>query len=272
MVMVASTIAALDRAVGRLLMGFLLGSWKAKSPIMASEVRLILGSQVAAVNVGRAPAQVLTGAFAAAALCVALASGGCRARPPALLTADQAALAGLESLQRGEGTRAAQLLERARRQGKTGSDIERGLAAGYVLAGDSARAIVVLKRAVAEKPKDADLWHLLGSLELQSGDPGGVAALEKAADISGRWDLVRDLGEAYFGRGDAVLAAKTFERAWRVAPAGALRSQIAVRLGDIALEGGNVVGALGWYRKALAEDPSNAAARAGVRRLGRTKG
>lgn len=208
-------------------------------------------------------------AAVAVALAWVLLVPACATRSPALLTADQAAVAGLESLQRGEGTRAVQLLERARRQGKSGEEIERGIAAGHVMAGDADRAIRTLERALADKPKSAELWHLLGSLELQTGDAtNGVLALERAVRLSGRWDFVRDLAEAYLGRGDRGRALATLQRAWRAAPEGVLRAQVAVQLGDLLTVWGGDGDALVWYRRAAADDPANEGARRGLGGLG----
>lgn len=194
-----------------------------------------------------------------------LVAPACGARPPALLTADQAAVAGLESLQRGEGTRAAQLLERARRQGKSGEEIERGIAAGYVMAGETDRAIQTLERALADKPRSAELWHLLGSLKLQTGDVAeGVKALERAVRLSGRWDLTRDLAEAYLGRGDRDRALATLRRAWRAAPERVFKAQVAVQIGDLLTVAGKTGEARDWYRRAAVDDPANEGARRGL--------
>lgn len=200
------------------------------------------------------------------AMAVVVGMAGCGSRRPALLSADEAAGEGLASLERGEATKATQLLERARRQGRDDSRIERALAAGYVMSGDATRAIEVLERAVGERPRDAELWHLLGSLQLQTGSTDGIASLEKAAALSKRWDLWRDLGEARLARRyEAGIA--DLEKAWRLAPAGPLKAQVAFRIGEAERGRGRRSGAARWYRRALADDPGNGPAGAALKRV-----
>lgn len=227
-----------------------------------SQILTILGAPPYRVN-----ARVRLVAIAAAiAVCLAL-GGGCTAKRPALLTADQETAAGLASLERGESTAAIRALERARAAGSKDDRVERGLAAGYVLAGDTQRAIALLARSTKDRPRDAHLWHLLGSLQLQSGDASGaLVSLERAASLTGRWNIWRDLGEAQATTGRLDAAVTSLERAWSGAPPGALKAQVGVQLGDVQGLRGRVDRARPWYVRALAQDPQNEQAKARLKR------
>lgn len=202
---------------------------------------------------------------------VVWAAAGCRSQAPALLSADEAANAGLERLQQGEATEAKKLLERARRQGKGDTETYRGLAAAYFISGDTTRAIETLESASEKRVRDAELWHLLGSLQLQAGrDREGFASLERAASLSRSWEFWRDLGEVRLAR-DPERGLRELQQAWRLAPAGILRSQVAFQIAKAELARGRRPAAGGWYRRALRDDPNNQQAKEALRALGRDR-
>jgi Flp pilus assembly protein TadD len=58
----------------------------------------------------------------------------------------------------------------------------RALLAGR--AGDAEAATAALAEAAERWPSDAAVWHELGRLLLERGDPGALAALERAHALS----------------------------------------------------------------------------------------
>jgi tetratricopeptide (TPR) repeat protein len=226
-----------------------------------SEARTILGARSGLVNALAVGLGTLLVVLVAVYVSfVWLSSSGSR---PGQLQGDQQAAEGLLRVQRGEGAQASSLLEQARRR-QHGDEVDAALAASYVMQGRSDLAISSLKEALQQKPRHAELWHLLGSLQLQSGDPQAVGSLQQAASLSPRWDVWRDLGEAQISSGEATQSILSLTRAWAHAPAGALRAQIADRIAETLQAAGKRGQAHGWYLRALTDSPRDVAAEQGA--------
>jgi tetratricopeptide (TPR) repeat protein len=231
-----------------------------------SEARTILGARSGLVNALGVGIVTLVVVVAAVYLSYGWLTGQSMISPGPM-AGDQQAAEGMARVERGEGAQASPLLEQARRR-KHGDEVDRALAASYVLQGRTDLAIASLKQALAMKPVDAELWHLLGSLELQSGDPAAIDSLAKAAGLSKSWDFWRDLGEAQAASGQPAKSVRSLAKAWSWAPAGPLRAEIAVRIADTEWASGRRADAHSWYVRALSDAPRDPAARKGASSTG----
>lgn len=146
-----------------------------------------------------------------------------------------------------------------------------------------ADAVKYLGAAVAIMPADADALHLLGVAQLANGDAAAaVEALRRAtAFVPLGWPEPYDvLGQAYAALGDADLAA------WAGAMAALARDdaeaataaltplvdgpvgiEAMLGLAFVAESGDDLAGAAGWYNRVLDQDPTNASAQLGLKRV-----
>jgi tetratricopeptide (TPR) repeat protein len=158
-----------------------------------------------------------------------------------------------------------------------------GLGAIALDQGNASDAVTHLLAAVAVKRSDADALNLLGTAYVQAGEPAkAIEPLKRAiAFVPLGWtEPYATLAQAYAATGD------TARSEWAGAMAnlssgdttGARTRLLAITDGDAALEAaiglglvaetvGDGVAAAEWYGKALAIDPANAEARLGIGRV-----
>jgi tetratricopeptide (TPR) repeat protein len=148
----------------------------------------------------------------------------------------------------------------------------------------NAEAVAALEAAVKIDGSDADAWHALGVAQLQAGAPGRAVEAERNAVTFvplGWSEPYVTLAAAYAAQGDTAHAAwaralvdligkrEMEAKAQLLALVGSPAAADAdVGLAFVAEIDGDSVGALAWYRKALAVDPQNSTAVDGVDRLG----
>ena len=148
-------------------------------------------------------------------------------------------------------------------------------------------AVTALTQAVKINATDADAWYLLGTASLQAGKAGpAVDALERAVLFvpTGWCEPYEALSQAYAKLGRAANAEyagamvdfcknrpDAATRRLQTLTSGATALDAMVGLGMIAETTTDRAAAVRWYRKALAKDPGNFNALAGLSRLGVAK-
>jgi tetratricopeptide (TPR) repeat protein len=149
--------------------------------------------------------------------------------------------------------------------------------------GRASDAVTHLQAAVAVKRSDADALNLLGTAYVRAGEPAkAIDALKRAiAFVPLGWtEPYATLAEAYGATGDAARSEwagamadlssgdATGARTRLLALAdGAAALEAAIGLGLVSETLGDGVAAAEWYGKALAIDPANAEARLGIGRV-----
>jgi arylsulfatase A-like enzyme/Flp pilus assembly protein TadD len=129
--------------------------------------------------------------------------------------------------------------------------------------GDGARAIGVLRQAVARGVTDARLLAQLGEYLTDAGHVAeGIRILEPVAkNPAADADALNALGIAYARAGRRDEAKRVFERLLTVLPGSSAPLE---NLGVLALEQGDAAGAAGYFDRAIAASPDSSRAHAGA--------
>jgi tetratricopeptide (TPR) repeat protein len=150
--------------------------------------------------------------------------------------------------------------------------------------GQPQQAVTEAQAALKIEPTDSDAWYVLGSAQLAAGQPeASVVSLQRALMFvpTGWCEPYVALGKAFQRLGKAPQAeyasamvdfcqqrpAQAQQRLEKLTsgPAGV---DADLGLGAIAENGGRQDDAIGWYRKAVAADPTNTSAIQALSRLG----